>query len=273
MPSDRAALWTLRLALTAMCLGIAWHRTIDFDAVSSLLYVDLGWCSEELANGLSAVGAGLFALAGVALLLPARFARPAALWVAAWTLVLLACSMARDPQWPEVEPGAWAVRWLGPLALWIWLGRRALGETGPGRAELLLRVAAAATFLFHGMEAAGVRFLEASFSAPKGEFVDFLFTAERTVFGSALTQTQNEALLRAVGALDATVAILLLCGRFVPVALWMAAWGFLTAGLRILEYEETGPAKFLTRAPNGGVPLCLALCWWRARRAATPNRP
>ena len=81
MPSDRAALWTLRLALTAMCLGIAWHRTIDFDAVSSLLYVDLGWCSEELANGLSAVGAGLFALAGVALLLPARFARPAALWV------------------------------------------------------------------------------------------------------------------------------------------------------------------------------------------------
>lgn len=264
----RAACWTLRIVLAAMCTGVALQRWIEPDAVSGLLYVDLRWCGERAADLVSATGAGLYAAAGLALLTPA--ARPAALWVALWTLVLVGVHAARDPYWPALVPGAWAVRWLAPLALWIWLGRhrRGLPAAGTG-VEWGLRIAAAATFVCHGAKAAGLQVFEAAVVAPHAEYLDFLATLQRSSFGAALAQDVNERLLRAVGALDLTVALLLLAGRFRGVAAWMAAWGFATAALRLLEYGPTGPSRFLVRAPNGGVPLALLILWWR-RAAAVP---
>ncbi|MBK8977263.1 MAG: hypothetical protein IPM29_15230 [Planctomycetes bacterium] len=270
--TERAALWVLRIAGATMCAGLAWHRALDRDdAISALLYDDLRWCGEATVDAITGSAAALLAAAGVALLGPARIARAAALLVCAWVAVLCVAEVSKEPLWPETVPGAWAVRWLGPLALAAWLGRRARGLPGPGRAEWLLRAAAASTFLFHGFEAAGVRFLAPGVGAPHGEFVDFLFTAQRAAFDTALSEDTNRALLRGIGALDATVALLLLLGRWPAVALWMTCWGLLTAGLRVLEYDQPGWSLALIRVPNGGVPAALALCWLHRApaRAAT----
>lgn len=261
-----APILVLRAALCAMCVGVAWHRSLEYDALSSLLYVELGWLDEPAANAVSATAVGAYALAGVLLL--TRFARPAALWIAVWTGMLVVVGTRTDPVWPETVVGAWAVRWIGPLALFFWL------RTPTGRAPLMveraLRIAAASTFAFHGVKALGLRILTLELVRPDGEYLDFLATVERTFLDVAVPQARNELLLRAIGLLDLTVALLLLVRRWPPVAAWMALWGFATASVRILEYEVTGLARFLERAPNGGVPLALLLLWWRPRQDPAP---
>lgn len=265
--ADPAALWALRGALALMTVGIALHRFVEPDALSGWLYVDLEAADEGVANGISAVGAGAFALAGVLLLTP--LARPAAVWVAAWILGLLVVHVVKDPYWPETGPGAWGVRWLGPIALFLWLGRDRAGLPAPGvRVEWLLRIGAAATFVFHGVKAMGLHLLGPELGQPNAEYLDFVHTFQVAVGGEAFEQATNVVLLRAVGGLDIAVAALILFKRCPWVAAWMAFWGLFTAGLRILQYEETGLARFLTRAPNGGVPLVLLLLWLRRRRGA-----
>ncbi len=223
------------------------------DAVSSFLFSEnhLDW-SEALADGISVGGAVLLCVASFALLWP-RTRLPLA-FVTLWTTFLMLCDWVLEPRWPGLVPAEATVRWLAPFGLFLWLRptrwTRA-ARTMPRLAEGLLRVAAAATFVGHGLKALWL----------KGEFLDFLFVASHRLLGTDLSQATAERLLHAIGIVDLAVASLILVRRWPAVAAWMTLWGTVTALARIVSGGLPNWSEAALRAPNAGIPLVLLLAW------------
>ena len=110
-------------------------------------------------------------------------------------------------------------------------------------------------------------------------FQDLIYGAGLRVGVTDLSPDSVENALVVIGVVDLAVALgLLLPLRRLSLgcALWMAFWGFLTAASRTLHSGFEWCGETLLRAPNGGVPLAVALLLWRARSpgpVATTARP
>lgn len=236
-----AALIVLRLAVSLTCLAVAWQALTTGGPVFSWLFMNADW--SELAAA-RAERAGSFALLAAIPCLFTRWRKPAAAVVFAWLLVNAIAQALIETLLPALVIPAQAARWGAPLALLV------------ARPHWLLRGAIALTFAAHGVEALYAHPL----------FVDYLIRG----FGRVsldLGQASAENMLLAIGVIDLIVAVLILLPkRLLPVALYMAAWGFLTALARMLFAGLDAWPDALIRVTNGAVPLTLALLWVRANR-------
>lgn len=144
---------------------------------------------------------------------------------------------------------AHATRYLLPLALALWL--RAEPSPWP---ERLLRWAAGATFLAHGVEALHHHPV----------FIDYLIAAARNLLDARLPESTARAMLSVIGAIDLAVAVAVVTKRWRAVAGWMAFWGLVTAGSRIVHYGWDRWPMFAVRAANFAIPVALVALWWRS---------
>jgi hypothetical protein len=150
---------------------------------------------------------------------------------------------------PWLTPGAHATRYMAPLAL------IALSVPPPRErmAEWVLRAAASATFLCHGIEAL----------LAHSQFIDYIITGGQRL-GIEFAESSARAMLFVIGVVDVAVAAaILLPKRLRAVAAWMAAWGLTTAVMRTVYLGWGAWPETLIRVTNGAVPLTLLLLWGR----------
>jgi hypothetical protein len=244
---DKAALWTLRVAVALTCVAVATRLLMYGGPVLSWLWMEKGW-TEQAALRLEH-GAAFGLLACIPLIFW-RKAWPCLVLVAGWLMVAMIAETAIGTWRNELTPGALASRWLAPVALIaLTLERRR-------PAEWLLRAGAAATFLCHG--------LEAIYHNPL--FIDYIISGGQTLLGARLGEHDTKNLLVFIGAVDVMVAVAIIAPvRWRAVALWMAFWGFLMAAARILYMGWANWPEALIRVTNGAVPLTLLLLWSRAK--------
>jgi len=149
---------------------------------------------------------------------------------------------------------AHSVRYVLPVALALFMlksrkGRQISLVDWPFR---ILTLAASATFVTHGLEAL----------ANHPVFKDYIIRFFREWLSIRVSESRSEHLLLLIGLQDIILGIGILTGKFRAFFLYMACWGFWTAGLRILHSPEAGGFLLVfIRVANGSVPL--ALYFWR----------
>ncbi|MCB9915935.1 MAG: hypothetical protein H6828_12465 [Planctomycetes bacterium] len=237
-----AARRALRFGLAGAALAYAWAAWTHDSALNELAVLELG-ASEAVARGVDRGAAVVLVVAAVG----AWFERGRVAWgLAALWMLLQAVAEARLGGAPlvEWEPAAHAARWLAPFALVALVGGRVR------RAELLLRVGAAATFAVHGVQAlVGV---------PR--FVDLVLLSARRV-ALAPSEVAVERALVVVGLLDLAAAALVVTTRRRAVAGYMALWGAVTLLARVtaggwVQWPAAG-----VRLEHAAAPLALLLLW------------
>lgn len=236
----------LHLLRAGAALGMAGFAAITLhysSALFSWLWLGHGW-TESSALGLERAGACLVAAAIPFLWWRRAWLAPA---LAALWLALATWAATETASWhAELVPFAGATRVLAPAAIALW----ALCGPGP-RLHWLLRVATAATFAAHGIEAL----------LGRGLFVDYAIGVLARV-GLEASQSAAEGMLRVIGVADIACALALLAPRrWRLLVLWMAAWGFFTAVLRMLHSGWAAWPETLVRMPNAALPYCLYLLW------------
>ncbi len=273
------ACWILRLTLAGQCLGVAVQLllgTYESEAdVYGLLFFDLNW-PEATALAVEDFGTWAFLAAGaaivivpLALTLTKQRTGPvhttgiwlqilALAWIALWQATLSGLHVWRGGSFMvEWTIAAHAVRIFSPLAL-IMLLRGHSDADGSHRvlpAEWILRLATAATFAVHGLEAFRLN----------PHFVDLLIGSARLLPDGEISQSATTPVLRVIGVVDGFVAVLIIFVRSRTLAAYMAFWGLVTACSRMtaggaaglsLTFDDT-----LIRLANGGAPLALLALW------------
>ncbi|WP_145057753.1 hypothetical protein [Adhaeretor mobilis] len=275
------ARWTLRVGVCLQAIG-AWRWLTGYDDTPIFEWLwlgeeggGLGW-SEAEALGLQrqvgwvALACGLLTLVRPSLLTTGPLVLVEAFivygtWKTDYGFTLHPVFIA--PHWERWYPvAAHACRVFAPLGLMLvdpfWgFWRRGFRHQGGSedattiRSYLgmqLLRLAVAATFATHGMEA----------MLQRSTFVDLLIDSAQRLLHWDLPQSQAEQALFVIGVTDLLLAGACLLTRSRAVFLWMATWGAITAVSRVtaggLEYHwhET-----LWRASHCCVPLALAMYW------------
>ena len=248
---------TLRVIVAIQCLGAATQNLsmgVEWP-VANFLVVEMDYGRVMVDQYATYAAYALIACGILTLLRPCwPVLLPVTVWFIAGSLVKV---VRNESPLSILEPVEHAARYTAPLALmvldfWPPSFKSHLGRTVV--AMWLLRLAAAATFIGHG--------LVALYQAVNGgHFIDLLTSTTSAVLGRDLSMDEARAGLSIIGGVDLGVAISLLCSRAKPVALYMAAWGFATAATRMIA---AGPAAFpetLVRVANGGLPLVLLLYW------------
>ena len=257
MTSNPALIWVLRIAVLLQCVGLFRIIHLDGTAIGTTMFMSWGW--SEATMLLVERGAGwALILAGLTTLV--RPMRPALVFVSGWFLLVAFATWYQAGSFgaPYAVP-AHATRFILPLALAavVWPA----SEAGRRRAaELALRVAAAATFTAHGIEALRHHPL----------FIDYVITAFSRV-GIAISEAQTRHILVAIGVQDLFLAALILARRWRAVAAYMAFWGAITAGSRIVHMGFAKWPAVAVRAANVAVPLALFMLWRDDSPSPTSN--
>ncbi|MGE0431141.1 MAG: hypothetical protein AB7K09_02965 [Planctomycetota bacterium] len=265
--------WVLRGSVALLALGIAASILPIFNTFSSTskinsMLIEQCGVDDPTADAIDTAAACIMLLIAVATLATRR-SWPLLPLISLWLLVELLYRALVDEVWhPELLPAESALRLLAPLALMLWLARpRGTPLAIPARraqaVEWLLRIAIAATFAGHGMEALLAR----------GHFVDLILAATQHVPALQIGESHARALLPLIGGVDLAVAVLILVPRrWTWLVVWLTLWGLLTAASRIIFWD--GLSRFddtLTRMVHGGAPLAL-LVWWRVSRQPGTSR-
>ncbi|MCA8912509.1 MAG: hypothetical protein KDB82_12455 [Planctomycetes bacterium] len=244
---------TLRVAVTATCIGTAARLLMYGGPVLSWLWMQHGW-SENAAVKLEYAAA--FGLLACIPFVFWRQAWPVLKLIAAWLLLSTFASMFTEPWHPELEPGAHAARYLAPLALAAFCAKD--DERGRKLGEWLLRVGVGATFIAHGIEALLTR----------AQFIDYLIGGAWKLLQIDLPEGAARGILLTIGVVDVLVgAGVMLPKRWRVLALWLAFWGLLTASVRVLYLGWGNWPEMLIRVTNGAVPLTLFFLWTKAKHA------
>lgn len=265
------AIWCLRLTIVAQCVGISGRYLFaKFETESpiyGLLFFDLDFAEVRcqflddfgvygcLVAGVITIGTGIFSEC----FRPTAEYRKSKLiffidatalgFVAVWTLGMAIAETIRGDVFARFTLLEEAVRIASPLVLIIFLATPKMSCNGLFRrgGMLLLLIATATTFAFHGYKAIELY----------GTFLDYLLLSQP--FGITLVEDQRtaELILTVIGWVDIGLAISLLVFRYRAIAIYMAAWGFLTALSRMTAGGwEAWPEVFI-RAANAGAPLTL----------------
>ena len=257
--SLRAALvsrGSLRLAIAIACVGLCARWLPGSSALAGLLFVDHGWVTESVAERIDDVAFVLLAVAGVSVL--TRWLRFGLLFAGGFVLLLSVAEALRDPAWRDVILFEHAIRWVAPLALFVWL--RPDGRTRRDMDAMyvfLLRLGVALTFAGHGVAAL--------LSHPR--FLDLLFAAHLRFFGEPLAQAAAETTLHAIGIVDLALAVAIVAVRSRAVAAWMAFWGLVTALSRVVHSGMDHWPEAALRALHCGAPLALVSAFALPRKA------
>ena len=275
--------WCLRLGVALQALGVGMRRLglmnawEDDSPVFGLLLYEWEW-QEAVAQGVDDGLGWAYFVCGVALLaLPlcgtairkviGRSEPLVPVWV--WqvplcvvvALVQLTVTMVAWHRggffMSQLAPVSEAARLAPPVVLALLSFKQSSADANSRLLELgvwLLRIAAALTFVGHG--------LKALFLSPK--FTDMLLAAADRIHWN-FTEASAHHMLRIIGAVDIVVAVLILCSRWRSVAYYMAAWAFIAALARVVHSGSGGTFEVFIRAGNYCVPLAIALCWQLSR--------
>ena len=237
----------LKIAIALQCIGLFRATFLDGTALGTTLFMSLGW-SE---SGMLAVEHGIAwtgLLAGLSVL--ARPTRVAAGVVTLWFAEVAVLTVVQGGSFgASYAAFAHATRYALPLAVVV-----SLWPADPQRRSLwverILRVAVSTTFVAHGLEAI----------AANPEFIDYIITAFRR-FGIEVCESATRIMLLVIGVQDLLLAGLILARRWRWVAAYMALWGAITAGSRMVHMGFAKWPATLLRAANAGVPLALLAMW------------
>lgn len=266
--SRRVAVGVLGVGVAATMVGmtVAVYRG-DGSSINAFLFLDLGLSHQDAARieRLALVVVTLAAVIGAVwprwfLLVP----------VSAYLLLeAVAGYHVRGYAFSELTPAAHALRYLAPLAL-VLLARgnaieaassEAVASEDAGRAMAprpsashvagawLLRVGLAVLFLSHGYEAWQLH----------PEFIDLVITTAHNRLGVRIEEATASMALRAIGAVDMVVAVLLLIRPWRTVLAWMMFWGLVTAVSRMTSYGWGAHTDVLLRFTHFTAPLALLL--------------
>ena len=265
------AIWCLRLTIAFHCLGISGRYLFGVfeteSPVYGLLYFELGFpeATAQLTDDVGVYGcliAGGSLLASGLIPLLSRssvsdktkkhlFAIDtiALFFIAIWTLSIAIGQTIRGDIFARFTLFEEAVRIIAPLGLFGLLITNRLSNGGlfPKYVTTILIFATSMTFAFHGYKATELY----------GPFVDFLLLSKPFGITIAPNQEAAEAVLFVIGWIDILLAISIVMLRWQGIALYMAAWGFLTAYSRITSGGLDAWPELLIRAANAGVPLTL----------------
>ena len=250
----------LRLTLALMCVGQAWWLAVVQETpLVGWLHgpADVGgWeFSEQFALRVqTALACFALVAGGVSLFRPlALLLLPLALLQATIAVAMWQTRSGFQIAEPWLPPAiasllpflTQAGRIAAPLTLWL--------HQRSGAWEAVARCGAALAFAGHGLEA----------FQRSPEFTDLILLAGQR-FGADLSETAVGLLLSGIGIADFMVAALLMARRWRFVAAYAAVWGLATAGSRMAAYGAAlGWHETLMRSAHFGLPLALAIYWWR----------
>ncbi|MDA7859521.1 hypothetical protein N9Z70_00040 [Mariniblastus sp.] len=267
----RTAIWCLRITTALQCLGIAGRYLLaTFETESpayGLLFFNFG-IPEYAAQFIDDLGvyccllaSGSIILTGILydvskqLLSDQSINRLRSLdnvtlaFIVLWTLSMAIAETIRGDLFSRFTLLEEAVRIASPLALLLFLmtNRLAIGSRSHKWASIILLFATSTTFAIHGYKAIELY----------GPFVDFLLLSKPFGITIASNQQTAEAFLFVIGWVDIILAISIVVLRWQGIALYMAAWGFLTAFSRITAGGLDAWPELLIRSANAGAPLTL----------------
>ena len=247
----------LRATAVVTCLTAAWVSWARYSSVNSQLF--MGWgLGESTARWVDRAAAVLLIGSAAAMLgsrAGSRVARVTWGLAALWLLALaLALSLQGGAPYTALALPAHAVRYGTPVVVLLLASGRARLAGG------LLRAAVAITFSAHGLEALGHH----------PAFIDLIIGGARRSLELGVSEVQARALLTVIGVLDLLSAALLVTRRWPLVPGYMAAWGAITLGSRVLAWGFEQWAEAGIRVANAGAPLALLYYWRAARNAARP---
>jgi len=254
-PRSSTAEWILAIALLGQTLGGAIKALRRSTSLNTTLFLNADW-DESLAQAVDE-GTALLALAAAVSMLW-RPTRLAAAIIGVHVALIAASSWVQGASYFEgLTIPAYGMRMGTPWVFLLILAAR------PKAAEVLARIACAATFAAHGIE------------AWKGQpnFVDLLLTFGHNLFGVWWPQSTLLGVLKVIGAVDLACAAAIL---FVPskltlargLALYMGFWGGITAISRIVQFGLPGVDLTLWRSTHAGLAIALFFIW----RAGVQNR-
>lgn len=282
--SDRgieiAVVWLLGGALLLRGLSLAhkylWAEFETETPIFEVLLFDIG-VSESYALPVDNAGTWCYLFAAIIALSvgnvrafcksPAgrRTTSAALLFCLLWELLLVLATLGRGGlfmvQW---TPATDALRIAAPLALFR-LANSRISNDGhsnndrrnsgnrivPTGIWTILRIASAATFIGHGVKAI--------FLHP--QYITLLVASTSNLVGQSLPQLLAERILCCIGIIDLLLAGLMLTTRWRWVAIYMAAWGGITALSRMTAGGWAMWPESLLRASHVAGPLVVLLYW------------
>ena len=267
-------------ALLLRGLGLA-HKYLwaDFETetpIFEVLLFDIG-VAESYALSVDNTGTWCYLIAAIIVLVagigrgfckyPAgrRIASAALLFCILWELLIVLATLHRGGlfmvRW---TPATHALRFATPLALLVILnsyisseGHISSERIVPAGILQILRVAIAATFVGHGVQAI---FLDP-------QYVTLLVASMSNLVGWSMSQLLAERTLCCIGVIDLLLASLILTARWRWIAIYMAAWGGFTALSRMTAGGWTMWPEVVLRASHFAGPL-VVLAYWSAQDQA-----
>lgn len=173
-----------------------------------------------------------------------------------WFLALAVAHHIRGGPYAQLATGEHAVRFMAPLALLFCIPRardNTLHDRWRPAANVLLRIAAAATFAVHGYKAVD----------GYGPFLDLILLSGLSWTSWQLSESVVTVALSVIGWIDLVVAAIVLTRWWRYAAVYMTIWGVITAASRMTALGVDYWPATLLRAANGGVPLVLVLSYWK----------
>ncbi|QDU37841.1 hypothetical protein Mal4_21580 [Maioricimonas rarisocia] len=250
---------TLRIVVAVQCWGVAatWLQGGNHAAVLQFAMEHNGMAESAAARFDNIIAVAMLACGALTLTRPCW---PVLLPVSGWMLLESVMKMLLHDQW--LEPAEHASRYLAPVALIVidfWPPKLKFALGWAMVSMWLLRIAAASTFVGHGLMAIFQ-------SGTGGNFVDLITLSAANVLGATVSEEHARVALAVIGGVDIGVALNLLISRSRGVAFWMAFWGFAAAASRVTAYGPEQYHDILIRVANGGVPAVVGIYWWRAIR-------
>lgn len=246
----------VRIAVALQCIAL-WRITfLDGTSIGTTLFMTLRW---EEANSLLVDHSLAWVVLAAGLSALWRPTKVAAVIVSSWfAMVALLTAVQGGSFGAAYAPVAHATRYGLPLLMFLTAMTGLDPEQRRAKIEFVARWVAALTFIAHG--------IEALLANPR--FIDYVITAFRRI-DIEVSESTTRILLRIIGVQDLALAAMLLLKRWRWVAGYMAFWGALTAGSRMVHMGLPKWPATLVRTANAAVPLVLWLLWAKA----APTQP
>ena len=242
-----------------MCLGLALNA-FSGTAIGTFLFMEWEWSHSASVQTEHIMGYIVLAVGLSALFYPIR----PLLVLAALYAFLVAYMGYRmgGYHFSEYTLFAYFVRIITPLALLmaLLLQNNTLSQgqnTDWGR--VLLRVMAlslAITFFTHGVEALGAHPF----------FVDMVIGSGINLLGVYIPEALAVKALFVIGCVDILTSLWIIIRPNIYVAIWMGAWGLITAFARITETGWMSYPEVLVRAPHYLVPMAIVALLFSERK-------
>ena len=164
-------------------------------------------------------------------------------------------SLNGGQKFSELSPFAHATRWLGAIALSIWLWQRNRrtdgvedGQDVSGLVIAVLILATASTFITHGIEALQLH----------PGFVDLILGSLKR-FSLSISEAACYQILFVIGVMDIALGGFILFSRNTKLLVWVALWGAIAALSRTLAHGPEFWMESIIRTTQCYLPLTLAI--------------